>query len=1403
MDLKIAGFALAYAATRRVFRVAAVAALALCGGLSGSIPANAGTRASLFSTTGLAALIHAAAPAVVVDNDRVRLTGHVLPALAHAAPTFAPKELSASPASQSLTLTFVLKRDDEAGFQRYLSDVYDSHSASYRRFLSQAELSQHFGPSLTDYQQVLSYLTAQGFQLIEGSPNHMTLTVRGTRAQAEQTFAVHVGDYRLADRNFYANDNDPALPRDIASHVQAVVGLSNLATPRSIHKEDLDNVCNFVGIAAGVGIPFTAGAAIPFVFAVASSCFLANLVLMDINALNATPGSGYSNPFGGSANGTNTPLRSSSLAIMNPAANGAGQTIGLLEFDNYLTSDVNDYLNLLTQVGIPAGQLSNLSEVHVNGGTSPGAEQSEVLLDIDTVLTLAPGARVVVYDAPFTGAGTSFQSVFNAMINGGVTIISNSWAYCEDQTTLADVQSIDSMLQNAAAAGISVLSGAGDTGSTCLDGSTNTVSVPADSPHATAVGGTSLTAAKGYVYGSETYWNGTAATQPTGQGGFGISRFFTRPSFQDGLNLSAMRSVPDVAINADPAQGFSICQASAGGCPTGLLYGGTSLATPIAASFTALLNQTQGINLGNLNASVYPLANTSAFHSAASMGSDFAHVGLGSPNIGALHQLLSGQTVGVPSATRSKTVYTASVIGGTQIPVPFPSVPADGTSEGVAVVALLDAKGNSVSGKLVTLAANGGSHAVITPGSGLSTVANGTVVFSVTDSTSEPLILTATDTTDGITLQQTASIAFAPPPATSADIVAFTDAVAADGVSSDLITVTLSDALGRASPGKRIALSQNGNSVASAPNPTMTDASGQIQFSVTDTVQETITYTAVDVSDGELPVPGSAVVTFNFSGGDNCGATHFANPDITAADGYAITPYATGFVPRVTNFGGLADGCRGASGLAFDSSGNLFVSDIHSGYIYKFAPGGGVAGPGTVVNSTTLGPGIETLTFGLDGRLYAAQNATTGNFFTGAVMELDPTNGTIVKITAPGITCASFLVTDPISGDLFVDDSCSGAGSDNGSIWRIANPAASNPTISVYATTPGVNGGVTFSPGGSLYVIDYLENDGVAKIGGTATPPPAQKTVLPGLTGSTLNITAVGAQPNGDAQTLILGAPADTLGFPAGIKTFDVTTNPVTTTSILVNNAFANVEITGPDGCQYASVSTAVYKITNADGTCPLVLNAPAISLTPPNVSPNPAQGTKQSFTATFHYANAPAQTPVRFIVTGANPMMRSVNSDATGHATFSYAAVNAGKDAIVASATLTGTTIASQPARVTWEAGIHTTFLDLNNAPTSGNSGRAVNLTAVLSDVSVEPVAAISGATIQFTIGSRSYTGVTNINGVAAVCAIVSAGGNFSLVAAYAGNSQYLPATSSQGFSALPTDAIFYNGFDSSAACP
>lgn len=423
------------------------------------------------------------------------------------------------------------------------------------------------------------------------------------------------------------------------------------------------------------------------------------------------------------------------------------------------------------------------------------------------VTFLAPGAKVVVYDAPFHGITTDYSAVFNAMIEGGVDVISNSWASCEDQVTLAEVQGIDAVLQTAAASGITVFNGTGDSGSSCLDGSANTISVPADSPSATAVGGTSLVMGPANTYGSETWWNGANATPVTGQGGYGESKFFARPSYQNGIPTSAMRSVPDVAIAADPAHGGTpICQADSGGCPSGETYGGTSMSAPMWAAFAASLVQAQGQKLGALNPLVYPLANTDAFHSASSMGSDFQHVGLGSPNLAVMNLLLNQATVGLPDATLSATAGLANAFSMQNNTV---SVPADGSSKGGVSVNLLDANGYPVSGKTISLTSSS-THAVITALNAVTTVSNGAAVFTLTDPVAETVTLTATDTTDGIQLASTTGLTFSPPPAASAGISANPAALPADGQTAATIIVTMKDSLNRPSPGKTVTLSDAG-----------------------------------------------------------------------------------------------------------------------------------------------------------------------------------------------------------------------------------------------------------------------------------------------------------------------------------------------------------------------------------------------------------------------------------------------------------------------------------------------------------------------------------------------------------------------------------------------------------------
>jgi hypothetical protein len=1311
----------------------------------------------------------------------VRIAGHVLPALSRATAIPEPggKSALAKDAAQPITLTIVLKRDNQAAFESYLHEIYDPHSKNFHHYLTQRQISDRFGPSRASYNAMLAYLRAAGFQLVEGSKNRLTITISGTRVMAERAFDVRIADYKIGDRNFFANQNDPALPASLAKNTQTVIGLSDLAEvqrPKSaliLNGPAYYANCYNNPAAGTLWYPTKAQCLQDYTNAVSSYNAYCGQFWGLFGALLHAINSGLCVTLPSTPASPTAKTRTEVTAVSS-AVDGTGQKIGLLEFDSYNTSDVANFLALTSG---SSSQIGNLSEVQVNGGAPIGSGEDEVLLDIDTVMTIAPGAQVVVYSAPFSGAGSSFQAVLNQMINDNVTIISNSWAYCEDQTTAADVNSIDTIFQNAAAAGISVFNGSGDTGSTCLDGSANTVAVPSDSPNATAVGGTSLIPGNAGTYQSETWWNGVNSTPPTGAGGYGTSKFFSAANYQQVLFGSSKRSVPDVAVSADPdTNGLPLCQADNGGCPSGLLYGGTSAAAPVMAGMSALLNQAQGENLGLLNPSLYSLANTDAFHSAASMGSDYAHVGLGSPDLSALNLALSGASPGTPTAANSVFIINPSTVG------------ADGTTTASVLVQLRDANGNSVSGKNVTLVANSGS-ATILPASGTSTGNNGTVSFTVKDLNTETVPLTATDTTDGIVLTQQPAVNFVVPLAASAGLSAFPLSVAADGVTSTEITLTLKDSLSRPSPGKLIQITQTGNSLLTGPNPPVTDSDGQIQFTATDTDSETVTYSATDVTDGNLPFPGTAQVTFSDGAELPC-----SNQTPVAAPGYVVTPYVTGLLAQSFSYANNQvnyGGCPGASGIAFDTSGNIFVSDLPTGDIYKLPPGGGVAS--TPFNST-LGPAAGDLVYE-NGNLYAVQGAIPGQGAnSGTVTQINPSTGAVIGTVATGLNCPQEMAADPLTGDLFVDDACEGAAG-NTALVRISNPGAS-PSTSNYATLP--NQGdyeITFAPDGTIYVMTGLNfgnnySGTVVEVGGTNTSQPAAVTTLSSIPAADEILLAAGTASGGGAQYLISGSLAN-IPTSSGLGTFDLTSNPPSAGALFANSAVgvqATNEVFGPDGCVYLADGNAVFRVTDTNGDCSYSSNIaiPSLALTPGVVSPNPAQGSSQTLTASLHYATTPTGTPVNFAVAGANPQIASVNTNANGQASFTYTAVHQGVDTITATATIAASPISSNQSVITWGAGSDVTFLSLNPSPTSGRSNQSVNLVASLTDASSSPAVPLAGQSIRFTLGGSSCGGTTNASGVATCATNAGSPGTKTLSASFAGTSEYVASNASTGFNVV-----------------
>ncbi len=293
--------------------------------------------------------------------------------------------------------------------------------------------------------------------------------------------------------------------------------------------------------------------------------------------------------------------------------NGKGQTIVLLEAYGYPTmeADANAFFEL---TGLPLLTPSNFSIVYPagkpldpNAGVLTGWD-IEIALDLQWAHAIAPGAKIVVVAAAGQ-YGEDFQNSMEYIIKHNLgNSINDSWE--EDQDLLAgppEEKSYDQILERAAAKGISFQFSSGDSGDGGIGTPIGAPGVPSNSPHATAVGGTSILNKVGESGFEPLGWGGDfvllnddgvvdpPVPQPFfGGAGGGESIYFPKPSWQKDLPGTG-RQVPDVSALADPYTGVPIVLTQNGTQGVQVGWGGTSLASPIFTAFWAIAEQKAGI----------------------------------------------------------------------------------------------------------------------------------------------------------------------------------------------------------------------------------------------------------------------------------------------------------------------------------------------------------------------------------------------------------------------------------------------------------------------------------------------------------------------------------------------------------------------------------------------------------------------------------------------------------------------------------------------------------------------------------------------------------------------------------------------------------------------------------------
>jgi hypothetical protein len=478
-----------------------------------------------------------------------------------------------------------------------LEDIYKPASPNFRHFLKPDEFVASFGPSAEDYQSVIDFAKAHHLQVTRTHPNRTLVDIRGSVADIEKAFHVHLQTFKhpKEDRKFFAPDVEPSL--ELKTQVLAISGLDSYVRPHPhIH-------------------PFGASA-----------------------RPNVRPMGGGGG--GGGGGGNTGPFQGYDFRdayLPGVSQDGTGQSVGLFELFAFSQQDIQDYEDesgIFPYVNVQPVLIDGATgdDSNVDWVTYPGYLDYafEVTADIEMAIAMAPGlSSVLVYEGPtpmdVPPMGTNYiqDATTTAQINDVLNRMATdnlakqlSCSYGFD-VNLSTVQ----IFQQYAAQGQSFFLASGDFGAFV-----GAVAEPADDPYITVVGGTTLTASTNGPWLSETAWltpaDPTQGTPEYATGG-GISTVYSIPSWQQGISMTSnqgsttMRNVPDVALvanNITLTWGTDFI-----GLSSDYTELGTSMAAPLWAGFVALVNQQAAASgkppIGFANPALYAIAKSASYHS--------------------------------------------------------------------------------------------------------------------------------------------------------------------------------------------------------------------------------------------------------------------------------------------------------------------------------------------------------------------------------------------------------------------------------------------------------------------------------------------------------------------------------------------------------------------------------------------------------------------------------------------------------------------------------------------------------------------------------------------------------------------------------------------------------------------
>jgi len=563
------------------------------------------------------------------EKNLVTLRGNVHPLVR---PEFDQGVVADAQPMKRILLLLQRSPAQETALQQLLEDQQSKASPSYHVWVTPDQFGKQFGPADADIQAVTQWLTSHGFTDVKVGPGRNVIEFSGNVASVRNAFHTEIHHYLVNGDEHQANASDPQIPAALSPVVAGIVSLhdfrpvSHIRPVASFHKSKSGEVTPLWSP------PGNSGQIFP-------------LAPGDFGKIyNVAP-------------------------LWSGGTTGTGQSIAVLGESDIKVQDIVDFRTIF---GLP--QNFSSQNVFING-IDPGLNGSEIEsdLDIQWAGATAPGATIdFVTSAPTeTTSGIHLSAVY-AVDTNLAGIISVSFGSCEQHLGSTGNQFFNSLWQQAAAQGITVVVSSGDGGSAGCDNfdtqqtATHGLAVSglASTPYNIAVGGTDfdqnnrwlqfwsftndpVTHASVLSYIPEIPWNdscaqigisGCGSSAPGGSlnivaGSGGPSATYSKPSWQSGAGIpnDGKRDLPDVSLFA--SNGFTgslylICDTDQFHSFTGKCdltsfegtiqgVGGTSASAPAFAGIMALVNQKQSTTAipaprqGVANYVLYALARTS------------------------------------------------------------------------------------------------------------------------------------------------------------------------------------------------------------------------------------------------------------------------------------------------------------------------------------------------------------------------------------------------------------------------------------------------------------------------------------------------------------------------------------------------------------------------------------------------------------------------------------------------------------------------------------------------------------------------------------------------------------------------------------------------------------------------